>query len=182
LPDVGSLQTVESLTVRDLKGPGAMFTPNLSGALAFFGLVYRPPGEYETQYQIVAGPLLSDPRIMKYAKRLAFVPVYSWSSYEILLLPIKLTTFGRRVLDDLKTLQTRSPGFKAFVEWDPTRKRHVVYWDPLTEQEKPFLNAVKWPGCDEICDALSAVAFDDLGDLTQANEDIRLLLQSREVE
>jgi hypothetical protein len=182
LPDLGSLQTVDTLSVRELKGIGAMFTPNLSGILVFLGLVYKPPGEYETLHQIITGPLTSDPRVMKYAKRIAFVPAYSWSAFEMVLQPIRLTTFGCRVLDDLKKLAGRVPDFKAFIEWDATRKRHVVHWYELTEQELSVVAAVKWPSREEILEALSAVAYDDMNDLAQANEDIRTLLRSREVE
>src|SRR5262249_8877005 len=135
LPDLGVLQTVESLSVRELKGVGAMFTSNLTATLVFFGLVFKPQGEYETLYQIVTGSLVSDPRIMRYAKRIAFVPVFSWSSFEMVLLPVKLTSYGRRVLDDLQKLQPRFPNFKSFIEWDPNRKRHVLHWDVLTNQE-----------------------------------------------
>jgi hypothetical protein len=77
LPAPGALQTVESLCVRELKGVGAMFTPNLTGILVFMGLVYKPYGEYESQYQIIAGQLMNDPRVMKYAKRIVFIPAFS---------------------------------------------------------------------------------------------------------
>jgi hypothetical protein len=182
LPDPGALQTVESLCVRELKGVGAMFTPNLSGILMFMGLVYKPQGEYEAQYQIIIDQLMTDPRVMRYAKRIVFTPVYNWSMFEMILLPVKLTTFGRRVLDDLQKLQPRFPHFKAFIEWDGTRKRHMVRWDTLTEQEQGIIVTVKWPAREDILDALSATAYDDLETLAEANDDIRTLLRSHEVE
>jgi hypothetical protein len=82
----------------------------------------------------------------------------------------------------LKKLQPRFPDFRAFIEWDATRKRHVVHWEALTEQERGVIATVNWPAQEEILEALSAVAYDDLDDLAEANEDIRTLLRSREVE
>jgi hypothetical protein len=99
----------------------------------------------------------------------------------MVLLPVKVTTYGRRVLDDIQKLQLRFPNFKVFIEWDGTRKRHVVHWDELTEQEHGVILSVKWPGRDEILEALGAAAYDDLEALAAANEDIRTLLRSHEV-
>lgn len=182
LPDVGSLQAVTTLSVRELKGVGAMFTPKASGALTFLGLVYKPLNEYETIHQILAGPLQNDPRVMRYAKRITFVPAFSWATFEVVLVPVKVTTFGRRVLEDMQKLATQFPHFKIFVEWDANRKRHVVYRNGLSEQEESLIASVKWPSQEEILDALSASAYEDLEDLKSANDDIRTLLQSREVE
>ena len=119
---------------------------------------------------------------MRYAKRISFLPVFSWATFEVVLLPVKETTYGRRVLDDLRKLAPQFPHFKVFVEWDASRKRHVVYRNVLNDQEVSLIAGVKWPSHEEILDALSATAYDDLEDLKAANDDIRTLLQSREVE
>jgi hypothetical protein len=182
LPDPGSERTVEILCVREVKGVAAYFTPNLGATLTFHGLVYKPQDEYETHYQIVSGRLQDEPRVMRYAKRIGFVPAYVWSSSDIALLPYKLTTFGRRVLHDLQELQPRFPDLKIFVEWDGTCKRHVVHYEDLTDQEKAVIAKIAWPSREQILDALSATAYDDLSELIEANEDIKALFRSREVQ
>jgi hypothetical protein len=181
LPNQGAPQSVESLSVRVLKGVGASFTPYLNAMLTYFGLEYAPRGEFQKLYQIVDGPLLDDPRVVKHARRIAFVPVFSWSTYELALLPVKQSTHGRRVLDDLQKLQPRFPNFQAYIEWDHDRKRHVVYSYPLTAAELNVITAVKWPTPDEVWEALCDIAYDRIDDLAQVNDDIRLILQSREV-
>ena len=65
LPEVGSMGMVESLLVREMKGVGAMFTPNLEAALTFYSLIYKPEGEFDPRFQIVTGDLLNDPRVMR---------------------------------------------------------------------------------------------------------------------
>jgi hypothetical protein len=181
LPTQGDPQAVESLSVRVLKGVGASFTPYLNAMLTYFGLEYAPRGEFQKQYQIVDGPLLDDPRVMRHARRIAFVPVYSWSTYELSLLPVKQSIHGRRVLDDLKKLQPRFPNFQAYIEWVDNRKRHVVYSYPLTAAEQNVITAVKWPTPEEVREALCDIGYDHIDDLAQANDDIRLMLQAREV-
>jgi hypothetical protein len=74
------------------------------------------------------------------------------------------------------------PRFKCFVQWDGGRHHHVVYYDELTPQEENIITEVSWPTRQEICRALSATTYGALDVLVGANDDIRTLLQSREVE
>ncbi len=173
---------VETLDVRELKGIGATFTPNMAQALPFRGLEYKPEGEFDAVYQIIAGPLLHDPRIVGRLKTITFVPAYAWSTCEIVLAPFKGTKFGMRVLHCLRSLQPEFPNVKVFVEWNESRKRHLVQSMAMTSQERDLISKVAWPTRDQVLDALSMTAFDSLDDLTAANDEIRALLNSREVE
>jgi hypothetical protein len=173
------MAAVESLTVQECKGVGQTFSANMDGMLSFHGLVYKH--EYETTYQVIAGPLLNDPRVMSRATRIAFVPAYSWSTFEVVLLPVKLTIYGRRVLEDLWKVQPEFPNRKTFVHWDPAKKRHIVFVDDLCDQECSIIAGVKWPTKEQILEALQATAFDNLDDLVGANEEIRALVTSKEV-
>lgn len=181
LPQVGDLQPVQQLGVREFKGVGSQFTAHIDSALAFHGLVHQPPGEYETHYQIIAGDLLKDPRIVRLAKRIAFIPVYAWSAFEVALMPLKVTTFGQRVIADLTKLRAKFPLYKAFVTWDAGKKRHVVYEESLSPGEAELIGGVAWPSREEIAAALEVTAFDDLTDLMAANEEVHTLLTAREV-
>jgi hypothetical protein len=181
LPEPGNLTAVESLTVKELKGVGATFTANLGAMLMFLGLVYKPQNEYETYYQIIAPPLDKDPRVLKQAKRIAIVPAYSWATFEVVLMPVKQTTFGRKIVEDLSKLKARFGQVKTFVQWDDDKHRHVVYFDDLSSQELTVIAEVKWPTRQEILEALRTTAFDDLNDLVAANPDIRALVYSKEV-
>ena len=182
LPGIGGLQAVETLTIRERKGVGATFTPNVAATLMFHGLVYKPQGEFDGLYQIIAGPLLHDPRIANRATRIAFVPALDWSAVEVVLVPIKLSKHGQRVLSDLQKLEPRFPAYKAFIQWVETKRRHVVYFDELSEPEGAIIAKVKWPTQEQMLDALSAVAFETIEDLAAANEDVRALLKSRQVD
>lgn len=181
-PDLQSAQTVESLLVQELRGPGATFTPNLDLAMTFNGLVHRPPDEFEKEYQIVTGPLQNDPRVSSRMKQIVFVPGFSWQTLSMILVPFKASRYGRRVLADLERLTPRFPSFKAFVEWSETRRCHLVRYLPLTASETEFIAKVKWPTREEILDALQASAFDNIDDLAEANDEIRTILQSKEVQ
>jgi hypothetical protein len=176
------MTAVESLVVRELKGVGVAFTPNLDAMLMFHGLSYKPPHEYESVYQVVAPPLNNDPRVMSRASRIAYVPAFSWSTFEVVLAPFKLTSFGLRVLDNLRTLQPRFPRYKCFTQWDAAKRRHVVYFDDLSEQELGVILGTKWPTRDEILDTLQVAAFDNLDALAAANAEIHALVHSREVQ
>jgi hypothetical protein len=182
LPGLGKLQAVETLTIRERKGVGATFTPNIADALMFHGMVYKPQGEFETKHQIVAGALLTDPRIVNRASRIAFVPALDWSEVSVVLMPLKLNTYGQRVLADLQKLQPLFPHYKAFIQWVESKRRHVVYFDDLSENEKSVIEKVKWPTQEQMLDALSAAAYDNIDDLAAANEEVRALLQSQEVD
>jgi hypothetical protein len=181
LPEPGSMAAVESLAIKELKGVGQTFTANVDVMLSFHGLVYKPPSEYETIYQVIAAPLINDPRVMSRATRIAFVPAFSWSTFEVVLVPFKLTTFGRKVLDDLVKLKPTFPRHKTFVQWESTKKRHIVYFADLSEQELATIVEVRWPAQEQILEALQATAFDNLDDLLGANEEIRALVTSKEV-
>jgi hypothetical protein len=182
LPSLSAVQSVESLAVKELKGVGANFTSNIAGVLMFFGLAHKPQGEFETRHQVLAGNLMTDPRLMGRAQRIAFVPAFSWAANEVVLMPVKLNTYGQRVLQDLQKLHdTVYPDFKAFVQWNESKRRHVVSYDALTEQEKAVIAKVKWPTQDEIVEALSASAFDNIEDLAAVNDEVRTLLHAQEV-
>jgi hypothetical protein len=181
LPGLGTIKAVEALTVRELKGVGASFTPHLELAVVLYGLAYKPPPGFETVYQIVAGPLLADARVLGQARRLAFVPAFSWATLEVVLMPINLSRFGHLVLIDLQRLQPSFPSFKAFVQWSEAKKRHIVYRDELTAQEAGVIEKVRWPTREQVLEALSTSAYDDIDDLAAANEEVGALLRSREV-
>jgi hypothetical protein len=181
LPELGNLAPVESLTVRELKGVGQTFTAQLDLMLAFHGLAYKGQNEYETQYQVIAPPLSHDPRVMSRVTRIAFVPGFAWATFEVVLLPIKLSAFGRRILDDLAKLKPRFPNYKSFIQWQATKKRHVVYVHDLSAQEASIIADVKWPTKHQILEALQLAAYDSLEDLMAANEEIRALVTSKEV-
>lgn len=182
LPDIGDVNEVALLTVRELKGIGATFTPNMLAALAFHGLIYRAPGEFESTYQILNGPLLHDPRLLARARRIAFVSAFDWSAMEVVLYPLRLTKFGEHVRLALQKLHGDFPNVKVFVQWSEAKKRHTVHRIKLTGQEAGIISQVAWPDRDQILEALSATAFDSLDDLAAANDEIRTLLSAREVE
>jgi hypothetical protein len=173
---------VEPLEVREFKGVGAMFTPRLDDAVQFHGLVYRPPGEFNGRHQIITGPLLQDARVMRHARRIAFIPVYGWSAFEVALMPIKVSSFGQRIIEYLRRLSPMFPNFKAFVEWDGGKHRHVVYEARLSHQEAEQIRGVRWPTRDEVVEALEAYAYDTLEALMQHNENVRLQITCREVQ
>jgi hypothetical protein len=164
-----------------LKGVGATFTPYLAAAMRFMAITYKPRGEYETIYQIVTGPLLDDPRVNQRARPITYVPAFSWATFAVVLMPVKPTTHGRRVLDDLQKLEPHFPNYKAFVEWDPGRHQHVVRYQDLTAQESGVIAKVECPGKEDILNALQGTAFDNLDALVAANDDISTVVRSREV-
>ncbi|GMV82500.1 MAG: hypothetical protein AMXMBFR7_36840 [Planctomycetota bacterium] len=174
-------QAVESLEVRELRGVGATFTPKLDAALSFHGLAYKPEGEFEAIHQILAGPLLRDPRVLPRARRLLFVPAFAWATFEVVLMPLSLTRFGQRVVADLRQLQPRFPHYKTFKEWSDSKRRHVIHLLDLTETERDAIVQVAWPDQDAIIDALQAVAYDDINALAADNAEIRTLLAAKEV-
>jgi len=182
LPEPGLAATVESLEIRDLKGPGCPYTPNLEVQVPLPGLVYKPHGEYQDVHQIIAGHLLDDPRVMKRSRRIIFVPAFSWSTLEMVLVPYKCTRFGRRVLEDLRTVQPMFPNLKVWVEWDDLRRRHFVNYDELTQQEARMLASAKYPTFEQALDALSAYAFDNIKDLIAVNDEMRIVCSSKEVQ
>jgi hypothetical protein len=181
LPAAHALRTIDNLMVRELKGLGTMFTPNVDAALDFFGLAYKPRGVFETQYQIIAGPLLNDPRVKRLASPVSFVPAFSWSTLEVVLAPYKLTAHGQRTLQLLRKLNNRFPNFKVLVEWVATRQHHVVRYSELSPNEMALIDGVHWPTADEVLEALGAVAFNNLDKLMAANEIVRQSISAREV-
>ena len=172
---------VESLVVREMKGIGSTFTPNMALQLTFLGLVYKPEGEFDATYHLLAGPLLTDMRLAGRAKHLTFVPAFSWPTHELVIAPFKRTRMGNRVLEDLQTLTPLFPNYKTFVEWSDAKRRHIVRQIQLTEQERETIASLQWPTPDQVIDALQIVAFDDIGDLAAANDEVRLLLTAKEV-
>ena len=181
MPVVGDIQPVTQLGVRELKGVGQMFTANKDLAYQFRGVVYKPAGSYETQYQLTVGDLLTDPQIVRLTQMIAFVPCYSWATFETVLLPVKMTSFGQKVLADLTKLQPEFPHYKAFVQWDDSKRRHVVYRQALSTAEAELIDKVSWPDKDAIFAALELTAFDSVGALCEVNDDIRALLSAKEV-
>ena len=173
------LQAVECLAVQEIKGIGAMFTPDLNAKLEFSGLVYKR--KFDKVYQIINGPLLDDPRIMKHASLIAFVPAYNWSTFEVVLRPVKKSGPGVRMLAAFEKLQAHFPNYNLYVDWDEDRFRHDVQWTMLTPQEQEVIRQVKWPTQEQIISALNPLAYDNLDDLAQANDNIRLMLRSQEV-
>lgn len=182
MPVVGDLQPVTQLGVRELKGVGQMFTAHMEHGYQFRSIVHKPAGSYETQYQILAGDALLDPRLARMAQSIAFFPAFVWSTFEVVLVPCKMTSFGQRVLADLQKLQAHFPAYKCFVQWDEAKRRHVVYRQPLTAAEAELIARVEWPDKDAIIDALEMVAFDSVESLCAANEEVRALLSAKEVE
>jgi hypothetical protein len=182
LPGPGSAREVDALAVRELKGVGKVYTPNLDVAAAYHGIAYKANGEFDTRYQIVAGGLLNDPRVMRCARPITFVPAYSWSTCEVVLAPFKRTSYDRRVLEDLRKLHPLFPRHKVFVKYDDDRKRHVVQYEDLTPLEAGVIAGVKWPTLEDVREALGDIAFDDLDELMCENEEIRALIKWKEVE
>lgn len=182
MPVAGDVLQVSQLEIRELKGPAHMFTANLELAYQFRGIAYKPPGSFESQFQVVAGDILHDPRVMKLTQMIAFIAVYSWAAFENVLLPVKMNSYGQKVLTDLKQLQHRLPAaHKAFILWDEKRRRHVVSYQLLSAEETELIAKVVWPTKHEILDAVKAVAFDTVKALSEANEDLRNMLTAKEV-
>lgn len=177
LPEPGAGETVEVLSVREMKGIGATFTPNITAMLTFFGIAYKPPGEFDTVHQILAGPLQNDSRVLRLARRIAFVPAYDWRAHEVVLHPIKLP-YGQRVQVSLQKLQPRFPYVKVFIYWAGSKQE--VKPTKLTEQEKGIIDQVRWPDREQILDALEVTSFDNIEDLAAANEDVRTFLGAEE--
>ena len=173
---------VEQLVVHKTKGIATPFTPNLGLALSFRGLVYKPEGEFDESYQLVAGPLLNDSRVVSRLKQIVFIATYLWAQCEVVLAPWKMTKHGAHVVQTLQSLQSRFPNIKLFVEWSDLKKRHVVHDVAMTPQERELVSKVTWPTRDQMIDALQLSAFDDIVDLAAANAEIKTLLSSREVE
>lgn len=173
---------VESLVVRELKGIAAAFTPNTSRALQFRGFVYKPEGEFEACHQIIAGELLSDPRIASRASTIIFIPSFAWSTCEVVLAPFKSSRHGMRQVTTFQGLQPRFPNFKLFSEWNSSKLRHVVHEVEMTPQERELISKVSWPTREQILEALQVTAFDNIEGLAAANTDIATLLTSREIE
>jgi len=178
---LAEIKTVESLMVQELRGPGAAFTANLEHALIFNGIAYRPKGAFETTYQIVAGPLLTDSRVLGRMYRIIFLPAFAWTSLEMVLLPIKLSKYGQRVLVDLQSQNPHFPTIKSYIEWSGAKHRHVVYVAELRPHERSIIEKVVWPTREHVQEALSLYAYDNINDLAVTNEDVRILLTSREV-
>jgi hypothetical protein len=179
LPEV---MAVEQLAVRELKGIGTIFTPKMDQMLSFRGLVYQPAGEFDVNYQLIAGPLLLDPRIVTRTKTIAIIPAFVWSSCEVVLAPWKMTKFGARTLRALQSLQPEFPNYKMFVEWSDVKTRHIVQKISTTPDERELISKVRWPNKDQIIEALQLSAYDSIDDLAAANAEIKILLNSREVE
>jgi hypothetical protein len=173
---------IESLEVREMKGIGATFTPNMAVALQFKGLVYKPEGEFESQHQIIAGDLLRDPRVVARTCGILFVPSLAWSTCDLVVVPFKITRFGVRVIRTLQSLEPRFPNFKVFIEWNDRKKKHTVNEVEMTPQECELIAKTVWPSREQLLDALQVVAFDNITELAVANDTIRTLLGSREVE
>jgi hypothetical protein len=181
LPTADDLRTVARLAVREMRGPGQKFTPNLSATYQFRGLTYRPAGTYGAQYHLLTETALQDHRLARWARPIAFILSFSWESLEPVLVPMKLTSFGQEVLRDLTKIPVAFPDFRAYVEWDQDRHRHVVAWEQLTGDEKSLVQGVEWPGRDTILDALDPLAYDSADALASVNEDVKTRLAAREV-
>lgn len=177
----GEIRPVDRLIVREISGIGRMFTPNLEQAYQFRGIAHKPPGSFETAYQIVAGAAGTDPLIAPLVRGIAFVPVLDWGSRDVVLRPVKMTTHGQYVIADLRTLQARFPGYKCYVVWDNAKRRHVVRWQDTNEAETEIVRAVDWPDVEVITEALASDAYDSVDMLAEVNEDVRALVNSREV-
>jgi len=178
---VPEAKPIELLTVKEMKGINAIFTPLLAEALKFHGLVHKPVGEFDDVFQIVTGPLLRDPRVASRTRRITFVPAFAWATCEIVIAPIKDTRFGAAVFHSLQSLQPRFPFFKVFVEWNDVKKRHVVNEVAITADERELISKTPWPTRDQLIEALQMVAYDDINDLAQVNDEIRTVLAAREV-
>jgi hypothetical protein len=181
LPVALDLDPVTQLSVRELKGVGQTFTANYDAAHQFHGLSYKPAGSFENLYQIVAGEALNHPRVARHAQLIAFVPAFAWSTYEVVLMPVKSTTYGRLVLGDLRKLRDQFPSYKAFVQWEEMKRRHVVYRGSLTAAESDLVTRVEWPSLAAIVETLGLIAFDSVEELSKANENIRAVISAQEV-
>jgi hypothetical protein len=173
---------IDSLVVTEMKGAGATFTPNLDAALQFKGLAHKPPGEFNTQYQIIAGSLLSDPRIVGRSSGIVFVPALAWSTCEVVIVPFKATRFGIRVVQTLQSFQHRFPRFKVFVDWSDLKKRYVVHEVTMTPAEQETIDKTEWPSREQVLNALEVLAYESVENLAAANDTIRILLAAKEVE
>ena len=91
-------EAAEQLTIRNLKGPHAIYTPNLAAALLFKGLAYKPRGVFTETYQLLAGPPLDDPRLLKVAIPIGFIPAFDFGARKVILVPLKLNRHGKRIL------------------------------------------------------------------------------------
>jgi hypothetical protein len=182
LPDVGNIEAVEVLEVRELKGAGKSFTPDVASALTFLGIAYKRPDKFDPTYQIIVGDLQFEPLIVSLARPLVFVPVFSWSTQEVVLLPIKINNFGERILIALQKVQPAFPNIKVFIRWNDVKRRFDVKRIQMTDQEAAIIRRVCWPSREQILDALNPNAFEDMEGLAAANEEIKILLGAREVE
>lgn len=182
MPVAGKIAAVESLVVRDLKGPGAIFSAKLESALTYHCLISKHKGTFKDRFDVIAGSLLADPRLTGSLRRVTFIPAFHWGEMETVLLPIKDTEFGKQVLIDLHKVQSQKPLVKTYIQWSDDRGRHVVYFDELTPQQAEIIAKVSWPTTAQIQDALSGYAYDTLEDLAAANENVKAMLTAREVE
>ena len=173
---------VEQLEIREMRGIGVTFTPNLAEAQVFKGLVHQPEGEFETTYQIIAGSLLHDQRILSRSRSITFIPSFSWQTCEVVIVPFKSTRYGTRVLQTLRSMHHRFPAYKVYVEWNELKRRQVVHEMVMTPEERELISRIIWPTRAQVIEALQMSAYDNLDELAAANEKIRILLQSREVE
>ncbi len=181
LPAVGDLRPVQRLGVREVKGAGNWFTPNLDCAFWVRAIAFKPPGSFDAQYQIVAGSALEDPRVARLTHLTAFIAAYAWSTTEVVLLPQKLSSHGQRVVADLRTLQHEFPNFKVFKLWDEAKHRHVVYRESLSPGEAALMSGVEWPDLAAFTEALELTAYHSVEDLRAVNDDVRAMLGAREV-
>jgi hypothetical protein len=179
---VAEPEEVTILPVRELKGLGQVFTPDLGNALQICGLVHKSPGGFDTCYQLLCGPAANDPRIAQLARWIAFVPSFAWDSLEVVLRPVPLTVYGQYLIRGFTKLQGLFPTFKVSVQWHATKRRHSIYHNPLSPDEAKLIGGVKWPDAEAIREALEPAAFDSVEALAGANEAVRTLLTAREVD
>ncbi len=179
---VVAAEPISQLAIRDLKGPGGVYTPNLAHALKLKGIIHKPPGQYQSDYQLLAGAPIRDARLASLIKVIAFVPAFVWSSLELVLLPIPMTTNGNRVFSDLQKLTTSYElKFKAYTVWDSTQFRHRIFRVGLDEGEVAVIDGIPWPTKEEILDVLQESAFDDVAALAKVNDNVRTILTATEV-
>lgn len=172
---------VESLRVREMKGIGSTFTPNLSTSLTFKGIVYTPSHGYEKEYHLLGKNLLAESRLAAHIQAITFTAALDWSTCDVVLMPIKATRLGRLVMQDLVKEQPHFSHRKYYIEWVQTKRRHVLNQAELTGDEIELLGKAHWPTQEEIIGALQVTAFDNLNELVEANAEVRLIINSREV-
>jgi hypothetical protein len=176
-------RAVERLEVQELKGPANLFTPNCILKHDYLALSHPTPGSlFSTSYQILAGDLLNDSRVTRHAHTVTFIPVWRWSSNSFVIIPIKQTQNGEKVVEAFESLQHMWPRYKVFMLWDQKKRRHIVRWAHLSELEFRAISSATWTEREEVREALRRYAFDALDRLVSANDELATVIHSTEVE